>query len=64
MALQNLGWENSPKMDGEIRENPIRIDDLGGPPQFSEIPIYYYIELRIIEILIPVVREHMWPPVQ
>ena len=29
-----------PKWMVKIRENPIKIDDLGGPPQFLETPIY------------------------
>ena len=36
------GGKIPPKMDGEIRENPIRIDDLGGPPSHPNSWKYPY----------------------
>ena len=38
-----------------IMENPIKIDDLGGPPLFLETPIYYILNILkyYIETLTP-----------
>ena len=35
-----IGVENPPKWMVKIMENPIKIDDLGGPPLFLETLIY------------------------